>query len=218
MQKSSTSPGKYYKNAFLSHRVQCCIGDGCVQSASFVICRVMDTRSVIFCQGLLVRIPLSVLIIWQCNWRWRFQFYVNQCLESVCLVPALFDDEYVVDPYAVKLHSKTKSSIKGHMFGPHLVEVRCMTKSSDEGRMFGPHLVEVCSETKSSDEGHILDHIWSKSAVRQSPPMRGTFWTTFGWSPLHDKVLPRGAHFGPHLVKVHSETKSSNEGHILDHI
>jgi hypothetical protein len=28
--------------------IQCCIGDGCVQSASFVICRVMDTRSVIF--------------------------------------------------------------------------------------------------------------------------------------------------------------------------
>ncbi len=46
-QKSSTGPGKFYKNAFLSHQVRCCIGDSCVQSASFVICRMMDTRSVI---------------------------------------------------------------------------------------------------------------------------------------------------------------------------
>ncbi len=75
-QKSSTSPGKSYKNAFLSHQVQCCIGDGCVRSASFVICRMMDTRSIIFCQGLLVRIPSSALIIWQHNRKWRFQFRV----------------------------------------------------------------------------------------------------------------------------------------------
>ncbi len=47
MQKSLTSPGKSYKNAFLSHQVQCCIGGGCVQSASFVICRMMDTTFVI---------------------------------------------------------------------------------------------------------------------------------------------------------------------------
>ncbi len=46
-QKSSTSPGKHYKNAFLSHQVQCCIGDGCVQSAPFVICRMMDMITVI---------------------------------------------------------------------------------------------------------------------------------------------------------------------------
>jgi hypothetical protein len=105
------------------------------------------------------------------------------------LVPDFFDDEYVVDPYVVKLRSKTKSSIEGHMFGPHLVEVRSVTKSSDEGHMFRPHLVEVRSEAKSSGKGHISDHIWSKSAVRQSPPMRGTFWTTFGQSLLHDKVL-----------------------------
>ncbi len=48
--------------------------------------------------------------------------------------------------------------------------------------------------------------------------MRGTFWATFGQSPLCDKVLQRGAHFGPHLVKVHCVTKSSDEGHILGHI
>ncbi len=72
--------------------------------------------------------------------------------------------------------------------------------------------------TKSSNEGHNLGHIWSKSAVRQSPPMRGTFWTTFGPSPLRDKVLQQGAQFGPHLVKVYCMTKSSNEGHILGHI
>jgi hypothetical protein len=94
-----------------------------------------------------------------------------------------FDDEYVVDPYVVELHSKTKSSVKGHMFGPHLVIVHSMTKSSKEGHMFRSHLIEVGSETKSSNKGHISDHIWSKSAVRQSPPMRGTFWTTFGQSP-----------------------------------
>ncbi len=137
------------------------------------------------CQGLLVRIPLSVLITWQCNWRRRFYFHVDQRLESVCFVWAFFDDEYVVDPYVVKLRSKTKSSIKGHMFGPHLVKVCCVTKSSNEGRMFrphlvkvrsetkfsneghmfGPHLIEVRSETKSSDKGHISDHIWSKSTA-----------------------------------------------------
>ncbi len=103
------------------------------------------------------------------------------------------------------------------MFGPHLVKVCCMTKSSNKGHMFVPYLFEVCSETKSSNEGRNLDHIWSKSTVRQSPLTRGTFWTTFGQSPLHDKVLQYGAHFGPHLVKVCSETKSSNKGHILDH-
>ncbi len=48
MQKSSTSSGKYYKNALLSHQIRCCIGDGCVWSASFVIWPVMDTRSIIF--------------------------------------------------------------------------------------------------------------------------------------------------------------------------
>ncbi len=85
-----------------------------------------------------------------------------------------FDDEYIVDPYVVELRSKTKSSIEGHMFGPHLVEIHCMTKSSNKGHMFGPHLVKVRSETKSSNEGYILGHIWLKSAVRQSPPTRGT--------------------------------------------
>ncbi len=133
----------------------------------------------------------------------------SDALRPICLVPAFFYDEHVVDPYVVKLHSKTKLPIKGHMFGPHLVKVRWVTKSSNEGHIFGPHLVEVCSETRSSNKGHISDHIWSKSAARQSPPTRGTIWTTFGWSPLHDKVLQQGAH----LVKVHSEIKSSNEGH-----
>ena len=103
------------------------------------------------------------------------------------------------------------------------------------GAHFGPHLVKVCSMTKSSKEGHILDHIWSKSAawqsppmrgtfldhiwlksaVWQSPPMRGTFWATFGQSPLRDKVFQWGAHFGPHLVKSPlCDKKSSNKGHF----
>jgi hypothetical protein len=165
---------------------------------------------------------------------------------------AFFDDEYVVDLYVVEPRSKTKAPIKGHMFVPHLVKVRCMTKSSNKGHIFGhiwsesaawqspltrgtfwatfgrsplhdkvlqwgvhfgPHLVEVCWVTKSSNEGHILGHIWSKSTAWQSPPMMGTFWATFGWSLLRDKVLQWGAHFRPHLVKVCSETKSSDEGH-----
>ncbi len=79
--------------------------------------------------------------------------------------------------------------------------------------MFGPHLVEIRSETKSSDKGHISDYIWSKSAAWQSPPTRGTIWTTFGRSPLRDKVLQQGAQFGTHLVKVCSETKSSDKWH-----
>jgi hypothetical protein len=61
----------------------------------------------------------------------------------------------------------------GAQFGPHLVEVPCMTKVLQWGAQFGPHLVKVHCMTKFSDEGHSLDHIWSKSTVRQSPPMRG---------------------------------------------
>ncbi len=86
-------------------------------------------------------------------------------LRPTCLVPASFDDEHIVDPCVVKLHSKMKLPIKGHMFGPHLVEVRSMTKPSNEGHIFGTHLFEVHGETKSSDEGHISDHIWSKSTA-----------------------------------------------------
>jgi hypothetical protein len=86
-------------------------------------------------------------------------------LESNCLVPAFFDDEYVVNPCVVELRSKMKSSIKGHMFEPHLVKVHCVAKSSNKGHMLGPHLVEVHSETKSSNKGHILDHIWLKSTA-----------------------------------------------------
>ncbi len=70
----------------------------------------------------------------------------------------------------------------------------------------------------SSNEGHNLGHIWSKSPVWQSPPMRNTIWATFSWSPLCDKVLRWGAQFGPHLVKVCSETKSSDEEPFFCHI
>ncbi len=84
-----------------------------------------------------------------------------------------------------------------------------------QGAQFGPHLVKVCCMTKSSNKGHNLGHIWLKSAAWQSPPMKGTFWATFGWSPLRDKVLQWGAQFKPNLVKVCSETKSSNEGQFF---
>ncbi len=91
-------------------------------------------------------------------------------------------------------------------------------KVLQRGAHFGPHLVEVRCVTKSFNERHISGHIWSKSAAWQSPPMRGTFRATFGRSPLHDKVLQWGAHFGPHLIKVRCVTMSSNKGHILGHI
>jgi hypothetical protein len=67
------------------------------------------------------------------------------------------------------------------------------------GAHFGPHLVKVRSETKSSNEGHILDHIWSKSAAWQNPPMRGTIWAMFVQSPQWDKVLQWGASFSCHI-------------------
>jgi hypothetical protein len=103
--------------------------------------------------------PSSVLIIWQCNRRWQF-ISTSIDAEGLFVFYRPFDDEYVVDPNVVQLRSKMRSSVEGHMFGPHLVKVR--------------------SETKSSNEGHILDHIRSKSTVRQSPPTMGIFWTTFG--------------------------------------
>ncbi len=170
------------------------------------------------CWGLLARIPFSVLITWHCNWIRRFKFCVDRRLESVCLAPAFFDDEYVVDPYVVKPCSKTKSPIEGPMFGPHLVEVRYMTKSSNEGHILG-HIWLNCAVWQSPPtRGTFLGHIWLKSAAWQSSPTRGTFWATFGWSPLHDKVLWQGAHLGPHLVKVCCLTKSSKKGLILSHI
>ncbi len=107
---------------------------------------------------------------------------------------------------------------QGANFGPHLVKCLLRDKVLWQGANFGPHLVKVRCMTKSSDEGHILGHIWSKSAAWQSPPMRGTYWAKYGQSPLHDKVLQGGAHIGPHMVKVHCVTKSSDEGHILGHI
>ena len=89
-------------------------------------------------------------------------------------------------------------------------------KVLQRGAHIRPHLVKVHSVTKyCSDEGHISDHIWLKSAAWQSPLMRGTFWTTFGQIPQHDKVLQWGAHFGPCLVKVCCVTKSSDKGNIF---
>ena len=75
----------------------------------------------------------------------------------------------------IKAQDVAKSSDEGQISGPHLVEVRDVTKSSNEGHIFRPYLVEVRDVTKSSDEGHIfLDHLWSKSMMWQSPPIRGT--------------------------------------------
>ncbi len=91
-------------------------------------------------------------------------------LRPTCLVPAFFDDEQIVNPYVVKLCSKMKSPVEGHIFGPHLVKVHSVTKSSDKGHIFGPHLVKVRSETKSSNKGH-------------------HFFATFGQCPLRDKFF-----------------------------
>ncbi len=112
----------------------------------------------------------------------------------------------------------------GAQLGPHLVEVRWVStiwasfgwsplrdKVLRWGSQFGPHLVEVHCVTKSSDEGHNLDHIWSKSAVRQSPPTRGIiFFPTFGHCPLRDNVfwwLIMGIILLPHLTKVRCVTR-----------
>jgi hypothetical protein len=64
--------------------------------------------------------------------------------------------------------------------------------------------------TKSSDEGHILGHIWSESAVRQSLQTRGIIvFATFDHYPLRDNFvrwLIMGIIFWPHLTKVHYVT------------
>ncbi len=104
-------------------------------------------------------------------------------------------------------------------FGLHLVKVRCKTKSSNKLYNLGHIWSKPTAWQSPLTRGTYLDHIWPKSAVRQSPLTRGTFRTTFGQSLLRDKVLQSGAQFGPDLVKVRSETKSSNEGHhFLCHI
>ncbi len=247
-------PGIYYKNAFFSHWVRCCIGDGCVRSTSFVICcvsknlQLVQVNTIRMLSSLIEYDAVLVMVVcdphhlsfvawwiqkWACWYRyhlvhWSYGNVIGDsgfssasfdALRPICLVPAVFDDEHFVDPYVVKLCSKTKSPVKGHMIGPHLIEVHSVTKSSDKGHIFGPHLVKVRSETKSSGKGHILGNICSKSAAWQSLLTRGTIWTTFGRSPLRDKVLQQGAQFGPHSVKVHSETMSSNEGrHFLPHL
>ncbi len=79
------------------------------------------------------------------------------------------------------------------------------------GAHFGLHLVEVCCMTKSADEGHNLDHIWSKSAVRQSPMTRGIIsFATFGHCPLRDNFVQwpiMGIILWPHLTKVRCVTR-----------
>ncbi len=202
--------------------IWCCIHDGCVWSTSFVIYCMMDTRCIIF--------------VVEDHWYKYFSLYwsYGNLINDGSSVPR----QLMLGDCLFCTNLSTMSTL----FDPCLVKLQSKTKSSFERHMFGPHLVEVHSVTKSSDKGYISYHIWSKSAVRQSPPMRGTFWTTFsqspqwdkvlqhgahywttfGWIPQCDKVLQWGAHFGPHLVKVrsetikvHSKTKSSDEGHII---
>jgi hypothetical protein len=83
-------------------------------------------------------------------------------------------------------------------------------KVLQSGAQFGPHLVKVRCMKKSSNEGHNLDHIWSKSAVRQSPPTRGIIvFATFDHYPLCDNFVRwpiMGINFWPHLTKVHCVT------------
>ncbi len=199
---------------------------------SFVVWWIQDAS--FFCQGLLVQIPFSVLIIWQGNWRWRFQFRIDWCSETVCLVPAFL----MISTLLIHMWSNSVAKLSPPSRGACLDRIWSKStawqspptrgifrttfgqspqwdKVLQWGAHFGPRLVKVCSETESSNKRHILDHFWLKSTVRQSPPTRGTFWTTFDQSPQWDKVLQQGAHSGPHLVKVCSKTKSSNKGHHL---
>ena len=154
--KSSTSPGKYYKNALLSHQGQCCIDDRfCVIRINCHLSRDGYEIRHFFVKASWYGYRLVLWSYGNVIGDGGFSSASSDALRPICLVPAFFDDEHVVDPFVVKLRSKTKSLVKGHMFGPHLVEVRSVTKSSNKGHIFGPHLVEVHSETKSSGERHI---------------------------------------------------------------
>jgi hypothetical protein len=91
-------------------------------------------------------------------------------------------------PFEQNVQDVTKSSNEGRIIGHIRSQVRSVTKSSNEVCNIGPHLVEVHDETKSFDEGHILDHIWSKSTVRQ-PPIRGAFFDHI-WSKSETRQSP----------------------------
>ncbi len=174
MQKSSSSPGESYKNALLSHQD--------MMLYQWWLCAIHG-----ICHLLHDGYKMHLFFVEAC-WYKYFPVFISygnvigdggSVLRQLMLRDCLFCTNLLTmstlfDPYLVKLCSKMKSSVKGHIFWPHLKEVHSMTKSSDKG--------------------HILDHIWLNSAVRQSPPKRGTFWTTFGQSPQQDKVLQQGAH------------------------
>ncbi len=75
---------------------------------------------------------------------------------------------------------------------------------------------EVRSETQSSNKWHISDHIWLKSAVRQSPPTRGTLYDHI-WSKSTVRQSPpmRGIICLPHLANVCCMTSPPTRGNIF---
>ncbi len=217
MQKSSTSPGKSYMNVFLSHWYMMLY-----LWAVMVVCNLLHLSFVawwiqdasFFWQGLLLPIFSSVLIIWQRNRWWRFQFRVDWCWGTVCFVlkvcskikpsndghiigshlfkvcseTKFYDKGHIIGPHLVKVHSKTKSSNKGHIIGPHLVKVRSKTKSSNKGHIIRPHLVEVSCLIKSSDEGHHYFPTLGQNPLRDKSSNEGhQYFATFGWSLPHNK-------------------------------
>ncbi len=146
-----------------------------------------------FFQGSLVQILSSVLIIWQCNQRWWLSSALIELRDGLCCTNLLMMST-LIDPYLVELRCKKKvlrqgahvqttsgQSLQCHKVlrqGAHYRTTSGWSPQCDkvlwQEAHFGPHLVKVRSETKSSNKGHMLEHIWLKSAVRQSPPTRGT--------------------------------------------
>ncbi len=121
--------------------------------------------------------------------------------------------QFFVDTWVIIAFQQTKSLFRSSGWSNRIFVSTCM---------FVDRLLFDMNVRRSGKVLHrgayYRPHLVKKSAAWQSPPMRGNIWTTFGWSPLRDEVLRWGAIFGPHLVEVHCETKSSDEGQYLDHI
>ncbi len=238
-QKSSASPGKFYKNAFLSHwyTILYCWAVILVcnlRHLSFVAWWIWDVS--FLCRGSLLWIFSSALIIQKCNRQWQF-ISASKMLRDCLFCTDLLTMSTLFDPYLVEAHSNTKSSGKGNIIGPYLVEVhsdtksinevhiiwphmaevRSETKSSNKGHIIGQHLVKVCSKTKSSNKGHTIGPCLVKVCCLTKSSDEGYyFFATFSQSPLCDKSSDEGTIlFGSHLVKVRCVTKSSNEGQIF---
>ncbi len=161
-QKSSSSPGKSYKNTLLSHQ-KCCTGDGVVRSASFVICRVMNMRCTLFSLRLVGTNTFQCTDHMAMQLEMAVQFCVDWCWGTVSFVPIFWQWVccliHVWSNSLAKWSPLSKGTCLDHIWSKSAVRQSPMMR------------------------GTLLDHIWLKSTAWQSPPTRGTVWTTFGQSP-----------------------------------